>query len=467
LSAGEAGASDAARVPGARRSAYPLRRGNFVRPLVDGEPAFRRICEAVEAGRHSVWVTVAFLERDVQMPDGRGTFFDVLDRAAARGLDVRALFWREPRFDEVEPDSSHFGGSDEERAWLSGRGSRLLARWDRLPDSFCQHQKSWIVDAGELSEVAFVGGINLDAESVSAPGHAPRQARNVHDVYLEVRGPAATDVHHNFVQRWNEASERGDPGGAWPDAVAAGDLAFPAFLSRTAGEVPVQITRTIMRERYSDETPTPGGKPFPVFGGETSVLEQYLAAIAAARSSLYFENQAIGSPIVVDAIRAALDRGVEVVFLVPGDAHPVFVEARRDPRAAFFFDKLAELGGYESFTLAAIAGSLDDERYDEVYVHAKALLVDDAWVTIGSTNVAERSFHSDTELNASVWHAPTVRALRVALLREHLARDTSPLDDRAALRLYREVALANRDRRVDLKPLAGLAYQLDPRDYGA
>src|SRR2546430_1377132 len=24
---------------------------------------------------------------------------------------------------------------------------------------------------------------------------------------LELSGPAATDVHHNFVQRWNEASE--------------------------------------------------------------------------------------------------------------------------------------------------------------------------------------------------------------------------------------------------------------------
>jgi hypothetical protein len=59
-----------------------------------------------------------------------------------------------------------------------------------------------------------------------------------------------------------------------------------------------------------------------------------------------------------------------------------------------------------------------------------------------------------------------VRALREALLREHLARDTSSLDDRAALRLYREVALANRDRRADAKPLAGLAYRLDPREYG-
>ena len=29
-----------------------------------------------------------------------------------------------------------------------------------------------------------------------------------HDAYVEIAGPCATDVHHNFVQRWNEASER-------------------------------------------------------------------------------------------------------------------------------------------------------------------------------------------------------------------------------------------------------------------
>ena len=31
------------------------------------------------------------------MPGGRGSFFDVLDRAKARGLDVRVIFWRTHR----------------------------------------------------------------------------------------------------------------------------------------------------------------------------------------------------------------------------------------------------------------------------------------------------------------------------------------------------------------------------------
>ena len=33
-------------IPFVQSGSYPLRAGNVVRPLIDGEPAFRRICEA-------------------------------------------------------------------------------------------------------------------------------------------------------------------------------------------------------------------------------------------------------------------------------------------------------------------------------------------------------------------------------------------------------------------------------------
>jgi len=455
-----------AHVPAVRRCSYPLRTGNSVRPLVDGEPAFRRICEAVEAARESVWLTVAYLDRDVAMPDRRGMLFEVLERAARRRIDVRMLFWREPRLGEIEPGSTHFPGDAGDRAWLAEHAPTLKARWDRHPREFCHHQKSWIVDAGRSGEVAFVGGINLVHASICRPGHPPHPGGQDHDVYVEVAGPAATDVHHGFVQRWNEASERAKTDGVWPDAGRADDLEFPAFLSPAAGEIPVQMTRTVAAGLYTADASPPGGKPFPIARGEQSVLEQYLAAIAAARSSIYVENQAIGSPVIVDALQAAALRGVEVVFLVPGNAHPAFVAARRDPRAGFFFDKLARLGAHDRFTLAAIAASRPGGGYDEIFVHAKIMLVDDAWATIGSTNVADRSFQDDTELNASFWDGATVRALREALLSEHLGVDTAGWDDRKGLRLFREIALANRARRGRHAPLAGLVYAVDAANYG-
>jgi len=55
-----------------------------------------------------------------------------------------------------------------------------------------------------------------------------------------------------------------------------------------------------------------------------------------------------------------------------------------------------------------------------------------------------------------------VRGLRCQLLAEHLDQDTTSLDDRAAFRLYRQVADRNR-RRPD--SWQGLAFALTPSDY--
>ncbi len=453
-------------VPPARSGAYPLRTGNRARPLVDGEPAFRRICEAMEAARRRVWVTVAFLDHDVEMPDGRGTFFDVLDRATARGLDVRVLFWREPELVRLMPESSHFAGTDRERGWLRARGARFRARWDQLP-RYCHHQKSWVIDAGEPGELAFVGGINLDRGSIVPPGHPPRSGDpSVHDAYVEVAGPAATDVAHNFVQRWNEASERGRADGCWPDAGAAGDLPFPTRLAAPAGDAPVQITRTVRAGRYTSAVAAPGAAPFPVDAGETSVLEQYLAAIEAAREGIYVENQFLASTPILGRLAAAVQRGVEVVVVLPGGPMPAVRAARAEPRAAPFFEALAALGMRPNFTLAALASTDAAGRRHEVYVHAKLMLVDDAWATIGSTNILTRSFHADTELNASVWHPATVHALRTALLREHTGVDTGAMDLSTALQVFVESAAVHRDRHARGLSITGLAYALDPSTYG-
>jgi len=52
---------------------------------------------------------------------------------------------------------------------LETRRSGAKIRWDRAHPGFCQHQKSWLIDAGADDEIAFVGGINLNPHSVVAP----------------------------------------------------------------------------------------------------------------------------------------------------------------------------------------------------------------------------------------------------------------------------------------------------------
>jgi cardiolipin synthase len=449
-------------IPSVEKCSYPVRDGCFVRPLVDGVPAFRRICEAIEAAHSRVWGTVAFLEHEVQLPDGRGSLFDVLDAAVARGVDVRVIFWRS---DQVSK-GAHFPGTPDQLAWLEERGSRFGARWDALLDDHCHHQKSWLIDSASPEEVAFVGGINLDHGSVASRGHAPRDEGNVHDVYLELKGPSATDVHHNFVQRWNEASEAPHAQGHWPPAADGGALEFPVDLSEPAGDVPVQITRTVQAGRYADATPSPGAKAHSIQDGEFSIYAQYVSAIDAAQTSIYIEDQAIGSPKIVGHLRQALDRGVHVIFLLPGRCHPAYAKARRVSALSPFFELVGGLDRFPRFSMAAIESVETDGSPHEIYVHAKIMLVDDAWVTIGSTNTADRSFETDTELNASIWHSETVKTLRCELFEEHLGIDTTALSDVEAFQRFHDRARENAWRKLASVPMEGLAYRLNASIYG-
>ena len=447
--------------PFAEGGSYPVREGNLVRPLVDGVPAFRRICQAIEAAEHSVWGTVTFAWDAFRAPDGRGSIFDVLDRAVARGLDVRVIFWRH---DEGVPEPPNlFWGSPDQQAMLGARGSRIAIRWDPAAVGFCQHQKSWLVDAGQEGEAAFVGGINLNPHSVVVPGH-PGDGPQNHDVYVELAGPCATDVHHNFVQRWNEASERVVADGAWG---TAGDLAFPVRASPPRGGSRGQIQRTIRKGLYSDGQATPGGAAFDIAAGERSVFEQYLAAIGAARRTLYLENQYLEVPAIVAALDAALARGVQVVAVVPGQPDlPPRLTAPSPERLAFL-DSRRALGRHAAFTLAGLAGLGTDGTRSDVYVHAKLMLADDAWATIGSANLHFYSQFGNSEMNLSFQDPAVVRALRAELFAEHLGQDTGALDDCAALAAFHRIARENHARRAAGDPAwQGLAFQLDPETYG-
>jgi cardiolipin synthase len=340
-------------IPAASSGSYPRREGNTVRPLIGGAEAFGRIAQAVDAARDRVWLTVAFYADDFRLPDGRG-LFEVLESAAARGVDVRAVFW------QPNPESAHYGRT---HSIDSPARPSLKMRWDRASGPYCHHQKSWMVD-----DTGFVGGINLTAKALER-----------HDAYVEVNGPCATDVVHNFVQRWNGASE----------PHAADDLPLPTAVFAPCGGSPVQIQR--------------------MFGGERSILEQYEHAIDAAERSIYIENQAIPIPPIAARLEGALKRGVEVLLLVPAIPEDGVYAARQDPAHRELFDGLEALGRHPRCRLAGLS----------VYVHCKLMIVDDIWATIGSCNLHRHSLGGSSEMNASIWDVAVVRDLSERLRRTH------------------------------------------------
>ena len=438
---------------------FPPRPGNHVEPLVDGALAFDRIAAAVEAATTSVMVCVAFLEVDARFPGGRGTFFDLMDGAASRGVDVRVLFWH-PEGHGVDAEDT-FPGTESSGRLLGGRFTSWQARWDAVGRQ-CQHQKAWLMDAGTDDEVAFVGGINITRGSMAGSDHAEpdpelgftrgERYSNVHDVHCLVRGPVAIDVHENFVMRWNGASERGRQHGSWPHGRTE-DLSAPVAGTGEVGTTTAQIQRSVLPGLYS-ELPD----------GENSVREQYLLAITAARDYVYIEDQILLSRVVLVALRDALERGVLVMASVPGDPMPELAAARAHPGIAAGYDALAALGSYEGFCLSAPC-IRREWGYEEVYVHAKTAVVDDRWATIGSTNLVFSSFKGDTEMNISFWDAEVARAFRVRQVDEQGGFSSVGMDGREAMVRIIDVARSNAAARAAGEGWTGFACAIDPASW--
>ena len=128
-----------------------------------------------------------------------------------------------------------------------------------------------------------------------------------------------------------------------------------------------------------------------------------------------------------------MHRGVIVIALLPAEPQPA----------------LAPLFAHQQFTCASLAARQSNGERSDIHIHAKLMLVDDVFATIGSCNLRTRSLQNHTELNASVYDPSMVRALRCELFSEHLMTSTEDFDDRDALRLYAETARDNARARID------------------
>ena len=82
---------------------------------------------------------------------------------------------------------------------------------------------------------------------------------------------------------------------------------------------------------------------------------------------------------MLDTLLDAVERGVRVRVLVPGPIDHDIVRHGQPPA----FGKLFEAG-------------VEIHEYRAALLHAKTLVIDGVWATIGSTNLDNRSFASTT-----------------------------------------------------------------------
>lgn len=342
----------------------PLTLGNAAALLRDGPSFYAALLQAIDGARDHVNLEFYIVE------DGEAgqRFGEALLRKAAQGVSVALMY------DSV-------GSVGTPRAFfdrLRAGGVKVLeynpvnplkarAGW-RVNNR--NHRKVAVIDG----HVAFTGGINIsDVYSHgSSPGGArasgsgfgsgagsvSRGAKSAgwRDTNVRIEGPAVGQIQRLFLETW--AQQKGEP---LPERTW-----YPA--PRAAGDHPVRIVAS------GPSHPTP------------AIYVSLLSAIAHAEKSVHITMAYfVPDPQTIDLLKAAARRGVEVRLVLPSytDFWVVFHAGR-----SHYADLLE-------------AGVQIYERQSAL-LHAKTIVVDGVWSTVGSANLDWRSFLHNEELNAVI-----------------------------------------------------------------
>jgi len=315
--------------------------GNRVDTLLDGDQIFPAMLEAIRNARRTItFETYIYWSGNVGKE-----FADALSERARAGVKVHILVdW--------------VGSQKMEAALLErmqGSGAQIYKyhppRWynvNRLNNR--THRKILVVDG----RVGFTGGVGIADEW---SGHA-QDENHWRDTHYRVEGPAVAQFQAAFTDNWLKVSGAVLHGADYfPPIPPAGDLPAQMFMSSTEG-------------------------------GAESMHLMYLLSIAAARKSIdlsmaYFVPDALAT----EALVAALKRGVRVRILVPGRKTDVAL-VRSAGRATW--------GPF-------LQGGAEIYEYQPTMYHCKVLVVDHAWVSVGSTNFDTRSFRLNDEANLNVF----------------------------------------------------------------
>jgi len=295
---------------------------------------------------------------------------------------------------------------------------------DCHPTTGSQHQKLIAVDRS----IAFVGGMDLctsrwdDRDHLAGDGRRdrpwpwPGRYLPYHDVQAFVTGDAVDVLRGWFAERWKRGTREAL---ALPDAPRE-EIAIAPSVVITAPRV--ALTRTL--PELED----------PPCEAVHELRALHLRAIAAARASIYIENQYFSSDEIRRALVERMRRGggvgstggepIEIVIVLPHQSAGLKEQVAIGVRQAEILRQLkavaAQTGHHVGVYYAAAPGRDGDVP---VFIHAKVLAVDDRFLLISSANATNRSMGLDSELGLA-WEAdaaePSLRAARIELLREHV-----------------------------------------------
>ena len=321
-----------------------------VRLLRDGAQAFPAMLEAIAGAQREALLEMYWIGDDAVGE----RFRDALAERARAGVRVCVIY------DAV-------GSMGVTPAWwrpLFAAGGRAVEyhsispldprfRLERV--ELRDHRKMLVVDGA----MGFTGGINLAAPWAGAPDGGAGWRDDV----IQVRGDAVQELRSLFYRTWRKLTRESPPLDVRP-------------LSRRRSR-PVWVLASQWRTRRS-------------------IHREYCVRIAAARERVDIANSYfVPDRRVRAALFAAVRRGVWVRVLVPDKSDVPVVQFAVEA----LFDTLLR-HGIDIYTLPG------------AMLHAKTAIIDDAFTTIGSYNLDERSWRKNLEVNLAVEDAAFARHVR-------------------------------------------------------
>ncbi|HZS62329.1 MAG TPA: cardiolipin synthase [Gemmatimonadaceae bacterium] len=317
----------------------PLEPRCAIEPLENGDETYPAMLAAIDAAERTIAMATYIFDRGQA-----GTqFVDALARAVGRGVQVRVLI------DGVGARYSHPPIVDE----LKRRGvpvARFLPAVIPIPQPYINlrnHRKMMIVDGA----VAFAGGMNIRDSCLLAL----RRPDATQDLHFRIRGPVVPQIMQAFAVDWEFTTHEKLPQSTWAPPSASGPV----------GDTAVRAI--------------PDG---PDTDFETLLMVILGAVSAATRSIRIASPYFLPDAPLVDALRVAALRGVEVDIVIPEHGNLRLVQWAMNAQ-------LPQLLAWGCRVY------LSRPPFD----HSKLLIVDGEWSLIGSANLDPRSLRLNFEFN--------------------------------------------------------------------
>jgi len=212
------------------------------------------------------------------------------------------------------------------------------------------HRKLLIVDG----TIGFSGGVGIADEWL---GDADSK-NHWRDTVVRVEGPVVTQMQFAFLDNW--VKSRGE--------LLTGLDYFPPREPR--GNHLVQVIKSSPSE------------------GSSTVKLLYIVSMVSAQQRIWIANAYfVPDRDTIRALEGAVRRGVDVRVIVPGEI--VDVPIVRQASRLYYDDLLRR--GIRLF------------EYQPTMMHAKTMVVDGIWTTVGSSNFDDRSFRLNDEVNVNIY----------------------------------------------------------------